>query len=177
MTAVAPAKPRLRATHARKATGGSDTWRTPEAVLERVRRIAPIDLDPCTSKANPVLARHWLTEREDGLVGSWASAVRPGSLVYVNPPYSSAAAWATKVAEEARENALEIVSLVAARPDSRWFYRLVWDTAQAVCFWRGRLRFVGATSSAPFPSAVVYHGERLWAFEAAFHDAGRVLRL
>lgn len=162
----------IAATQSRVATGGSDEWRTPDGVLERVRRIGPIGLDPCTSGENPTGAKSWLTERDDGLTTGWAGL----GLVYVNPPYSTAAAWAVKVASEA-ERGVEIVSLVAARPDSRWFDRLVWDTAQAVCFWKGRLRFVGAPSSAPFPSALAYHGHRPWDFEAAFADAGKVVRL
>jgi len=97
-------------------------------------------------------------------------------LAFCNPPYSQVALWAAKIAEEAARK-IEIISLVAARPGSRWFYRLVWSSAAAVCFWRGRLRFVGAASSAPFDSAVVYHGPRPWAFEGAFEGAGRVVRL
>jgi hypothetical protein len=148
-------------------------------VLERVRRIDAIDLDPCSAPGNPTGAAMFChpaaseDSRRDGLaLGGWHRA----GLVYVNPPYSAMAAWAAKVANEAIGGA-EVVTLVAARPDSRWFFRMVWDTAQAVCFWKGRLRFVGAASSAPFPSALVYHGPRPWAFEAAFADAGKVVRL
>lgn len=168
-------------THARLSTGGRDDWQTPEEVLERVRRVGTICLDPCTSLDNPVEAENWFTpaalnpECNDGLALPW---IVPG-LVYVNFPYSQAARWVRKLlAEVERSQAeIEIVSLIAARPDARWFASMVWDSAQAVCFWKGRLRFVGAPSSAPFPSALVYHGPRPWAFEAAFHDAGRVLRL
>lgn len=167
------------ATMSRRATGGSDIWCTPDVVLERVRRVGPIGLDPCSSRDNPTGATsHVWAPDGDGLEFDWLdhmNAVGDG-LVYVNPPYSEAAAWAEKVASESGRG-LDIVSLVAARPDSRWFFRLVWDSAAAVCFWKGRLRFVGAPSSAPFPSAVVYHGAAPWVFEAAFHDAGRVIRL
>lgn len=164
-------------THARKATGGSDAWCTPEAVLELVRRIAPIALDPCTSADNPAGAGvFFVGGKENGLRENWDDALPDGGLVYVNPPYSQAKTWARRVRDAAALD-FEVVTLVAARPDAAWFYELVWNSADAVCFWRGRLRFVGAPSSAPFPSAVVYHGPRPWAFEAAFHDAGRVVRL
>lgn len=142
-----------------------------------------IGLDPCSAPENPTCATSWIWHPDgDGLLVDWADHLTAlpadgvSRLVYMNPPYSAAAEWSSKAAGEAARG-VEIISLVAARPDSRWFYRLVWDSAQAVCFWKGRLRFVGATSSAPFPSAVVYHGVRPWAFEAAFHDAGKVLRL
>ena len=177
---------------------GSDNWCTPPEILERVRRIGPIVLDPCTSKANPVDAMVFYTAREDGLAQPWVrdlaaqrDAACLSGVVFVNPPYSKAADWAAKVRREARwsdtsgiaatgpvvPRDLAFVSLVAARPDSRWFFSLCWESAQAVCFWRGRLRFVGAPSSAPFPSALIYHGRRPWEFEAAFADAGKVVRL
>jgi phage N-6-adenine-methyltransferase len=157
-----------------KGSTARDDWQTPEHVLMRVRSIGPIGLDPCTTIDNPVGARTYCDG--DGLKLHWGHEADGRGLVYCNPPYSQIGAWTDKIVTEAVGGA-EIVSLVAARPDSKWFYRLVWDSAQAVCFWKGRLRFVGAPSSAPFPSAVVYHGRRQWAFEAAFHDAGRVVRL
>ena len=170
----------IAATQTSARTGtGRDDWQTPECALDRVRKVAPIRLDPCSSGDDLVGAYHSCTE--GGIEFSWSDFMHTGlqslwGLVYVNPPYSHASEWAAKVAGEASQK-IEIVSLVPARPDARWFYRLAWDTAQAICFWKGRLRFVGAPSSAPFPSAFVYHGERPWAFEAAFHDAGKVVRL
>jgi site-specific DNA-methyltransferase (adenine-specific) len=156
-----------------------DDWQTPPKVLERVRMVGPIVLDPCTSEDNPVGASFALTERQDGLAVDWADVLDDdiySGLVFANFPYSRAKLWAAKIVEESTCG-LEIVTLCAARPDSRWFFNLVWDSAQAVCFYRGRLRFVGAPSSAPFPSALVYHGPCPWAFEAAFADAGKVIRL
>lgn len=173
-----PDPPPRQGLSSRLAVGSRDDWGTPELVLERVRRVGPIALDPCTSLDNPVDAENWFTlaalnpEVKDGLALSWQGF----GLAYVNPPYSAMAAWADKVAGEAGAGC-EVVTLVAARPDSRWFYRLAWDTARAVCFWKGRLRFVGAPSSAPFPSAIVFHGRRAAEFEVAFQDAGKVVRL
>ena len=67
-----------------------------------------------------------------------------------------------------------IIALVPARPDPKWF-AFCWDTAQAICFWRGRLKFVGAPSSAPFPSALVYWGPRAGNFYEAFKGVGKVV--
>lgn len=165
---------------ARRAGASRDDWRTPPDVLRTVRSIAPIALDPCTTLENPVDARQWCwLPNYSGLETDWLGLMNsnpagPG-LVYVNPPYSQAAAWASKVVIEAK--GVEIVTLTAARTDTRWFYELVWDSADCVCFQRGRLRFEGAPHPAPFPSAFVYHGPRPWAFEAAFHGRGKVVRL
>lgn len=70
--------------HASAKTGGNDNWCTPEVVLERVRRIAPIGLDPCTTVDNPVGAWRYYTPFEDGLASPWDGF----GLVFVNPPYS-----------------------------------------------------------------------------------------
>jgi hypothetical protein len=172
-----PTKPgsRLAATQSRAASGGSDGWCSPAVVVERVRQVAPIGLDPCTSAGNPVGARNFFVGgKQNGLKESWHVQVEDGELVYINPPYSQAKAWAHRIAQT---SGLELVTLVAARPDTGWWRQMVWATAAAVCFWEGRLRFVGAPSSAPFPSAVVYHGDRPWAFEGAFEGAGKVIRL
>lgn len=178
MTAAAPAPARrLGATQSRKATGGKDDWCTPEHLICRVPHVGPIALDPCTTADNPVGAkRFFIGGKRNGLREPWEPEVREHGLAYVNPPYSQIARWAEKVADEALLG-VEVVTLVGARPDTRWFYRLCWDTAQAVCFWRGRLSFVGASGPAPFPSALVYHGPRPWRFEEAFADVGRVVRL
>lgn len=178
---TAPRKRRLGATQGRLATGGKDDWQTPSVVLELVRRVGPIGLDPCTSADNPVGARFHL-DADAFSADDWIDLLEPGELAYCNPPYSQMEStrarpgWASFVPYQAAEGA-EVISLVAARPDTRWFDRLVWQTAQAACFWKGRLTFVGAPSCAPFPSAVVYHGPRPWTFEAAFEGVGKVVRL
>lgn len=153
----------------------SDEWRTPQVFLDRVREVSPIALDPCAPLDNP----HWtdapeaLTEEDDGLKGSWYTQTL--GLVYVNPPYSAVKQWVEKAVQEAAEGR-EIVLLVPARVDTKWF-QLVWDYAQAVCFWKGRIQFVGGKSGAPFPSAIAYYGPQVRRFEKAFDDAGKVVRL
>jgi hypothetical protein len=189
-----PAAAKKRAIHARTETSRDD-WQTPAEVLDRVRAIDGIRLDPCTSKENPVGARRWcspdapvgstLVPRNsgmgflayDGLEASWAidGHISKNAIVFVNPPYGEIRKWAAKIVAEAKR--CEIVSLVAARPEANWFRDLAWNSADAVCFWRGRVTFVGAPNPATFPSALVYHGHRARRFEAAFADAGKVIRL
>lgn len=95
-------------TSARTGTG-KDDWRTPECVLERVRMVGPIALDPCASTdPDGLIGEGNLDETDDGLCSDW---------------------------------------------------------------------LVGAESGAPFPSALVYYGDRPWAFEAALCDVARVVRL
>jgi len=151
-------------------TGGRDDWQTPDVVLDAVRRVGVIALDPCASP----LARSQFaevnfckdcTQSPDGLTAPWGMW-EPGGLVYVNPPYSQAAAWIDKTIDAA-EKGSPIILLVAARPGAKW-YRKAKAHADAVAEWRGRVRFVGATHSAPFPSALMAYNISWRRFARAF---------
>ena len=148
-------------------TGGTDVHCTPADVLDRVRRIAPIALDPCTEPHNPCGADRFYTERDNGLIQPWMS------LTYCNFPYSGAKSWAAKMATEAALG-VAIVALVAARPDTRW-WRTLWDASDVMCFWRGRLTFGDAKSPAPFPSALFGLNVSQRRFRQAFGDAAEVV--
>lgn len=53
-----------------------------------------------------------------------------------------------------------VVALLPARTDTRWFHEHVLGHAE-VRFVRGRVRFVGAVSGAPFPSMIaIWRPER-----------------
>lgn len=153
----------------------SPDWCTPESVLGLVREFAGaegIGLDPCSCTGSIVNTRvEWRLERgEDGLERSWQGY----GLVYANPPYGRAlASWTIKIAQEAKLG-VEIIALVPARTETNWFAKL-WAVASAVCFWSGRIKFIGAPANAPFPSAVVYFGPRRFRFAAVFENAGRVV--
>jgi hypothetical protein len=155
-----------RVEHRRVATGGRDDWRTPDGVLCAVRDVAPIVVDPCASSDRS----HWfgvhnLTDAEDGMSLEWTSLVANG-LAFVNWPYSKSAAWADKVITEAKLGC-PIVVLCGARPGARWYRKAV-SHADAVAEWRGRIRFVGAAHSAPFPSALLAYNLSWRRFAAAF---------
>ncbi len=151
------------------ASSESAEWYTAPAVIERVLRVfGEIDLDPCSNPApHNVPARQHFTRAEDGLARWWHGRV------YVNPPYGRALlAWMEKLANEiAAGRVTEAITLTPARPDTRWF-RTLWG-ADALCFWRGRLRFVNSTA-VPFPSVIGYFGRNIEAFIAAFGDAGEI---
>lgn len=148
----------------------SAEWYTPPAVIERVVTcLRSIDLDPCSNSASEpaVPAALHFTQEDDGLTRLWAGRV------YMNPPYGREIDdWANKLCSEyAAGNVTEAIALIPARVDTDWFRRF---RDAAVCFIDGRLKFSGHENSAPFPSAVVYLGERVNAFCAAFADIGDI---
>lgn len=149
-------------------------WHTPEWLLDLVRQIGAIGLDPATDATNPTKAGATFTPAEDGLSRPWAGR----GLVYVNPPYSRGESpmWAEKILAEAKAGA-EIVALLPARTDTRWWHDCIAMLADAVCFLRGRPRFIdgdngGADGAGKFPSAVAYFGDRAKAFRRAFAGVG-----
>lgn len=149
-------------------------WRTPPEVVEVVREAlgGRIVLDPC-APPDPadIIAKVNLAgpagSHADGLVGDWRGPV------YVNPPFGDLAAWASKCAAEARRGA-EVILLLPARTDTAYWHNHV-SSASLVCFWRGRLRFVGAPASCPFPTAFAYWGSRPALFHAAFAPHGMIV--
>lgn len=151
-------------------------WNTPASLLTVVRRFAgELALDPCSGPGSIVQARSSYSPEggSDGLALSWATG--PG-VVYANPPYGAAiGAWVEKAKAEAAAG-VEIAMLVPARTDTAWFHSGA-EGAQAICFWRGRLRFLGAPSSAPFPSALLYWGPNRFRFADVFSAHGKVVLL
>lgn len=126
-------------------------WCTPDVVLELVREVGDIGLDPATGPGNVVGAKSFFTPQDNGLSQPWVGH----GLVFVNPPYGrQLGEWTAHARMQAKCGA-EIIALLPARTDTRWWQNDVL-TAERICFWQGRLRFRGAPAPAPFPSALVY---------------------
>ena len=125
-----------------------DEWPTPWGFFEQLKgEFGPFDLDVCATPQN-TKCLHYFTREQDGLAQPWAPA-----RCWMNPPYGrTIGAWMAKAWQEAQRGAL-VVCLVPARTDTAWWHD--YAAKGKVRFLRGRLRFEGGTSNAPFPSAVV----------------------
>lgn len=146
-------------------SSAKDDWCTPEVVLERVRRLGPIDLDPCWNHNAITRPARAYGKEQDGLAQNWDV---PGR-VFVNPPYGrDIGRWMTKCLE----TRADVVALIPARTDTRWF---PWH-ADRIAFWKGRLTFLGAPHPAPFPSAIAYWGRDVDRFAKAFADVTHIVR-
>jgi hypothetical protein len=150
----------------------SDTpeWYTPEHIIVKARQIlGSIDLDPASSDtANKMMqAAEYYTEHNNGLALPWHGRV------WMNPPYGDEIGkWTAKLLLEYEDgNVTEALALLPARPDTAWFAPLF---RYSRCWVRGRLRFVGADNSAPFPSVIVYLGERPGVFLEQFRELGHI---
>lgn len=153
-----------------------DGWLTPEWVLELVRKVGPIGLDPCTEMSNPVDAQYFWAA--GGTEQPWNTFGK--GLVYVNPPYGRALSeWSKKIIEEA-QHGREIIVLVPARTETNWYGDL-FDNAAAVAFFRKRIKFWHPSqpdkNSPKFPNAMFYFGENADLFADVFNGAARVVIL
>ena len=132
---------------------GNVEWSTPDDLFGELNRIFHFDLDACASPTN-AKCPHYFTKEQDALRQSWRGTV------WMNPPYGrEIAAFMRKAYEESLGGAT-VICLVPSRTDTEWWHR--YAKRGKVIHLRGRLKFGGATSSAPFPSAIVmFLGGRL----------------
>jgi len=124
-------------------------WTTPPELFAKLDAEFAFDLDPCATAENATCERYFTVE-DDGLAQTWTGRV------FMNPPYGrhggGIKAWMRKAYESAQTTAELVVCLIPARTGSAWFQ----DYAMRgeVRFLRGRLRFSGSETGAPFDSAV-----------------------
>ena len=129
---------------------GNDVWFTPPAIFDALS--VDFDLDPATIPGGIpwIPARHTYSEVDDGLIQPWHGRV------WLNPPYSNPRPWIQRLAQHNNG-----IALLPADTATSWWHDYV-ITARALCFIRGRLRFIrndaGLETSARFPSVLAAWG-------------------
>lgn len=125
-------------------------WATPQDFYDKLNSEFHFTLDPCANETNAKCAKYY-TRIEDGLKQDWG-----GETVFCNPPYGKAIAdWIRKCSEESKKPNTIIVALIPARTDTRYFHEYIYRKAKEIRFIKGRLKFGGAKTGAPFPSMIV----------------------
>ncbi len=123
------------------------TWATPQDFFDKLDKEFNFDLDVC---AVPETAKceKFFTPEIDGLSQEWRGTC------FMNPPYGrEVIQWVKKAYEESQKGAT-VVCLIPARVDTKWFHEYAMKAAE-IRFVRGRLKFGGSATAAPFPSAVL----------------------
>ena len=121
-------------------------WATPQELFDEVDREFGFTLDVCASPNNAKCSTYF-DEQADGLAQEWTGTA------WMNPPYGrEIGRWMRKAYESSTQGAT-VVCLVPARTDTAWWHD--YAVKGEVRFLRGRLKFGGSKSSAPFPSAIV----------------------
>jgi phage N-6-adenine-methyltransferase len=138
-----------------------DNWETPTDLFTVLDREFHFEWDVAADPINTKCKRYY-TPEDNGLAQEWQG------VCWLNPPYGNAIAkWMRKAFESASVGSATVVCLVPSRTDTKWW----WNHAQygEIRFLPGRLKFVGAENSAPFPSAVVIFRHYLWSGGYAWH--------
>lgn len=129
---------------------GKDDWETPQSFFNELNKEFNFTLDPCATHETAKCTKYYTAE-EDGLKQDWE-----GETVFCNPPYSNRqqTKWVEKCYREAKKLNTVVVALLPARTDTIRFHEYIYGKAE-IRFLKGRLKFVGAPSTAPFPSMIV----------------------
>jgi phage N-6-adenine-methyltransferase len=134
-------------------SSATDLWSTPQDFYDKLNEEFHFDVDVCATASNTKCS-FFFDAAQDGLKQDWHPFT-----CWMNPPYGrEIGRWMRKAYESAQASAT-VVCLVPARTDTAWWHD--YAIKGEVRFIRGRLKFGGAKSSAPLPSAVVIF-RRTW---------------
>ena len=134
-------------------TENKDEWLTPPEIVEA---LGEFDLDPCQPITPPfVHALNGFNIIDNGLNQDWSNYNR----VWCNPPYGRETfKWLQKLHSHGNG-----IALIFARTETIGFHAEIWDRADAIFFFKGRLKFhhvsgeQGGTANAP--SCLVAYGQ------------------
>ena len=128
-------------------------WYTPREIFDRLG--LSFDLDVCAPPGGLpwIPAKRSLSRDDDGLSQPWRGRV------WMNPPYGRGIErWMGKLAEHG-----DGMALVFCRSDTQWWQEAI-RQADAVCFVRGRVRFIRGSDRtqppgvSPAPSVLLAYG-------------------
>jgi phage N-6-adenine-methyltransferase len=160
--------------HHRTQFTGETEWYTPAEYVEAARAcLGGIDLDPATAPIaqDTIRAARFFTRDDDGLRHEWHGRV------WLNPPYAQPdiARFIEKLLGELEAGRAEQAILLTHNyTDTSWFHAAA-ERSAAICFTRGRIRFVSATGELAAPTqgqAFFYFGSAEWRFLETFGSFG-----
>jgi phage N-6-adenine-methyltransferase len=142
----------------------SNEWETPIDLFDKLNKEWKFTLDPSCRDYNATCPKFYTLET-DGLSKNWEDET-----VYCNPPYGKELSkWIKKCSDEGEHST--IVMLVPSRTDTKAMQEYCLTKAKAICFIRGRLKFINRlfpswredgnfkVSPAPFPSLIAVFGK------------------
>lgn len=162
-------------------------WETPDDLFGPLNEQFNFKMDVCAVPGNRK-CEIYLTPQIDALKVGWKEFYKnqcksrgltsvASPVFWMNPPYGRGIKdWIRKAWTESQKGC-RVVCLIPARTCTTYWHQYVMRASE-VRFVRGRLRFVGAKASAPFPSCVVIfemHNQKGPTMKSMFLGTGRVL--
>lgn len=136
-------------------------WETPDNLFQHWNHQYNFTLDVCARKDNTKCRKYYSPEK-NGLKQRWRGNC------WMNPPYGrELKLWVEKAHRESMSGKCCVVCLLPARTDTKMFHQFIWNKEEGkpyngvqVHFLAGRVKFKGASASAPFPSMIVIFGRK-----------------
>lgn len=160
-------------------------WNTPPKIFDPIEEFFEgVDLDPCSNSTSIVRTKHRYTLPQDGLILPWGPKFYR---TYVNPPYGPGervcavgcekkkclergyhcevdipgiGEWVWKMYHESQHNKADVIGLIPAAVETRWWQQVIFPKARGICWLDKRVKFLGAPSCCPRPLALVYFSVR-----------------
>lgn len=137
-------------------------WETPESVFNSIKAEFYPTVDVCATADNRKCFAWFGYDKDgkftDGLLQDWNidEGGKHTTVCWMNPPYGrEIGKWVKKAYEESQKGCT-VVALLPSRTDTKYFHDWIYNKPTVeIRFLRGRVKFVGANSSAPFPSMIV----------------------
>ena len=120
-------------------------WSTPPDFFAKLDSEFHFTVDVAATSENAKCVNYF-TREQDGLKQEWTG------IVWCNPPYDDIGKWLEKAHASAKDG-VTVVCLIPARTCTNWWHNFIEPYAE-VRFIRGRLKFGGMKTSAPFPSVI-----------------------
>jgi hypothetical protein len=129
----------------------TNRWLTPHHIVEALGKF---DLDPCGAPGHTLApVTYQLEDGQDGLELDWFGRV------WLNPPYGKESPPFLKKMSEHKNG----IAFIFARTETKAFFEYVWNSATAVLFLKGRVKFLNAdyevTGAANAPSVLIAYSD------------------
>ena len=129
-------------------------WETPQYLFDELNQEFKFNLDVCALPEN-AKCKMFFSPEDDGLSQEWCGSC------WMNPPYGRViGSWIEKAYKSSQYPEVErVVCLLPVRTDTKWFHNWILPATirheAEIRFIKGRLKFSGSTSPAPFPNMLV----------------------
>jgi site-specific DNA-methyltransferase (adenine-specific) len=127
----------------------TNEWYTPGKLFNWLDEQFSFTLDPCCTHENAKCKKHYTLE-DDGLSKDWDNET-----VFMNPPYGGHTSdWLLKAQQQTLKGTTTVCLIVSSTDRSYW-HDIIDKYADEIWFLRGRVKFGGQKTTAPFASAIV----------------------